>query len=179
MQYFTVTIKIPKPSHHRTKVALVSVVLAALALGTWWTLLPGHFVQGMLITFDSSPELRPTIAQLARSPYVLNKVFDHPEIAKLPMLADMRNPVEWGKNHIEVDYASHPNLIGVRIFCHPKDREQAARLVTQIVETTVECIVRSRVKPLNGNQVKAVKWADSGQIAGYGKVGAFKKFRHL
>ena len=87
------------------------------------------------------------------------------------MLADMCNPVEWGKTHIEVDYASHPNVTVVRIFCHPKDREQVARLVTQIVETTTECI--------DGDQVKSLKSADSGQIAGYGKVGAFKKLRYL
>jgi hypothetical protein len=69
------------------------------------------------------------------------------------MLAGVCKPVEWGKRHIEVDYASHPNLIDVRIICHPKDRKQTARLVTQIVETTTDSF--------DGDQLKSFKFADS------------------
>ena len=69
------------------------------------------------------------------------------------MLAGVCKPVEWGKRHIEVDYASHPNLIDIRIICHPKDRKQTARLVTQIVETTTDSF--------DGDQLKSFKFADS------------------
>ncbi len=128
--------------------APLGLLLAAIGAGTiWWMFEPVYEAQAWLRIEDRQPYIAypqkgdsrrfiSTQIALIRSPRVIKPVVSVPEVAKVPEIANAKDPIRWLGSRVKVKSIGNSELFAVS-FASP-NKDDAATVANAVVESFME-----------------------------------------
>ena len=145
----------PAPLRRRWFLALIVSLLVAVSVtaGVWFFLPPKEIAYAKLVVTspmagavfqhpeanaDSQTYLRTQVAYL-RSPMVIDKALNDPEVAKLSFISEHLYPSDWILQQLKIDFPDGPEI--PRLFLTLENPEEARLVIAAIIKVYFEEVV--------------------------------------